>query len=155
MNADSDSPRIATLPPLIYLAFFLLGLALDYLHPLPFLSQGLQYASGAAAIALGGALAIPSLVLFRRAGTNVDVRKPATAIVSEGPYRVTRNPMYLGLLLVYVGAGLMTDSIWIVALAIPLVAIVSTAVIAREERYLERKFGDQYRRYKQQVRRWI
>lgn len=88
---------------------------------------------------------------FHKIGTTAHVYKPATA----GPYRITRNPMYLALSLLYLGIGLMTGGIWVLGLIIPAVVTMNLGVIAREERYLERKFGPAYLSYKTSVRRWL
>jgi protein-S-isoprenylcysteine O-methyltransferase Ste14 len=111
---------------------------------------------------LGGALFVAGLALlasfntaFHRKGTAVEPWKPTTAIVSTGPYRLTRNPAYVGMALVYAGIAVMSDALWTLA-PLPLVLlIVDRGVIAREERYLERKFGQEYLEYKRRVRRWI
>lgn len=93
--------------------------------------------------------------LFRQLGTNVPPSQPTTLIATTGPYRWTRNPMYLGMALVYAGLAIGFDGPIALAL-LPLVLIaIQTQVIAREERYLEAKFGDDYRRYKAGVRRWL
>jgi protein-S-isoprenylcysteine O-methyltransferase Ste14 len=93
--------------------------------------------------------------MFRRLGTNVPPSQPTTLIATTGPYRWTRNPMYLGMALIYSGLAIGLDGPIAFAL-LPLVLIaIQTQVIAREERYLEAKFGDDYRRYKAEVRRWL
>ena len=92
---------------------------------------------------------------FSRKGTAVEPWKPTTAIVTTGPYRLTRNPAYLGMALTYVGIALMSDALWVL-LPLPVVlAVIDRAVIAREERYLERKFGDEYLDFKRRRRRWV
>ena len=111
---------------------------------------------------LGGALLLAGLALlasfnmaFQRKGTAVEPWKPTTAIVTTGPYRLTRNPAYLGMALIYAGIAVMSDAFWTLA-PLPLVLlIIDRAVIAREERYLERKFGQEYLDYKRSVRRWL
>jgi protein-S-isoprenylcysteine O-methyltransferase Ste14 len=110
----------------------------------------------------GGLLVVAGLALlasfntaFGRKGTAVEPWKPTTAIVTTGPYRLTRNPAYLGMALTYVGIALLAGALWALV-PLPFVLIViDRAVIAREERYLERKFGRQYLDYKAGVRRWI
>jgi protein-S-isoprenylcysteine O-methyltransferase Ste14 len=99
--------------------------------------------------------AYPAAGLFRRLGTHVPPSQPTTLIATTGPYRWTRNPMYLGMALIYAGLAIGFDGPIALAL-LPLVLIaIQTQVIAREERYLEAKFGDDYRRYKAEVRRWL
>ena len=150
-----DSPGVIARPPLILLGFLLLGLALDWLKPLPFLPSAVQYALGGALIALALVLAVAAIICFTRAGTNVPTYLPATALVVAGPYRFSRNPIYVGMIVLVLGIGIMVDSIWIVALAAPFALVLRYGVIAREERYLAAKFGDAYRLYCTQVRRWI
>ena len=93
------------------------------------------------------------LLQFHRAGTTFDPRKATTALITGGPYRFSRNPSYVSLSLLYVGVGIAADSIWILGLFIPTLAVMHYGVICREERYLENKFGEEYLRYKRTVRR--
>ncbi len=150
-----DTPGVIARPPLIYLGFLALGLALDWLWPNPLLSEMLRYILGGALIGLGFALALASIRCFKAAGTNFDTQKPATAILSDGPYRISRNPIYVGLTAAYAGIGIALDapSVWV--LLIPTLVVMHYGVILREERYLERKFGKEYLDYKSSVRRWI
>ena len=92
---------------------------------------------------------------MRRAGTNVRPDQPATTIVMGGPFRFTRNPLYVGTTGLYVGVALLVDALRPLVLLVPLLAIVEWGVICREERYLEAKFGDAYRTYRARVRRWL
>jgi protein-S-isoprenylcysteine O-methyltransferase Ste14 len=100
-------------------------------------------------------LGISAVVTFRRAGTTPNPTKPTTALAFGGPYRFTRNPMYLGLVLLVVGLALVMNSIWLVIMSVPVLLLLRQAVILREERYLEGKFGEDYLAYKKRVRRWI
>ena len=117
-----DVPGVIAPPPLILLGHLLAGLALDWLWPAPFLPPAIQYALGAVLIALALALGGAAVVRFLRAGTNVPTRRPATALVIAGPYRFSRNPIYVGMILLLLGIGIMVDSIWIVALAVLITA---------------------------------
>lgn len=92
---------------------------------------------------------------FRRAGTNVETYRPSTTVVRDGLYRFSRNPIYLSLGLDDAGIGIAAASFWVLALLIPLFLIIRYGVIAREERYLEQKFGAEYFAYKQSTRRWL
>ncbi len=108
----------------------------------------------------GGEASAAGIVLmgtrrFQAAGTNIPPSLPTTALVIDGIYRRTRNPLYLGMTLVYLGLGVAAGSIWAIVLVVPLLWVINTGVVAREERYLERKFGDAYRAYKARVRRWV
>jgi protein-S-isoprenylcysteine O-methyltransferase Ste14 len=92
---------------------------------------------------------------FRRHGTNVPTYKPATALVTDGPYRFSRNPGYVSMFLIYAGIVLAADNAWLLGLLVIFVAVIHYGVVRREEHYLEHRFGDDYRRYRSAVRRWI
>ncbi len=85
----------------------------------------------------------------------MDPWRASSALVTSGPYRFTRNPMYLGMASLYAGIALAFGLLWSLALLLAVLVVIDRGVIAREERYLERRFGDEYRIYKQQVRRWL
>ena len=152
---EPDAPGVIAKPPFIYLGFLALGLVLDWLWPHPLLPETLRYTLGGALIVLGFTFVLDSIRRFKAAGTNFDTQKPATAILSEGPYRVSRNPIYIGLTAIYAGTGIALDAPWVWVLLIPALAVIHYGVILREERYLERKFGQEYLDYKARVRRWI
>lgn len=152
---DQDRPRVIARPPLIYLAFLAAGLGLGYGWPAPFVADAARYPLSGTLCALGVALAVFAFRRFRRAGTNVQTWKASTALVAEGPFRFSRNPIYVALTLIYCGIGVAADSGWVLGLAVPLLAVMRYGVIAPEERYLEAKFGDAYRDYKGRVRRWL
>lgn len=150
-----DHAGVAVPPPLIYVVLFGVGLLLNLLVPLGFAPSLLARVAALMFLGAGVLLAGWSNLLFRRAGTSLVPVRPSTALVVRGAYRLTRNPMYLGLLCVYIAAALWFGSIWALILA-PLVALlVQRLAIAKEERYLMRRFGDAYRQYCAQVRRWI
>ena len=92
---------------------------------------------------------------FRRHGTRVETYRPTTAIAQTGIYRFSRNPIYLAMGFPIAGLAIALDTLWIAAAAVPFYAVIRYFVIAREEDYLERKFGDEYRAYKARVRRWL
>ena len=142
-------------PPFLYAGLLLLGLLLEDLLPLPRLPRTPSRLMAAALLLSGGGLLLWSLGLFLRARTSPLPMRPTTALVGSGPYRWTRNPMYLGMLLVYLGAALLFDVTWALVLSPVIVALVNRLVIAREERYLEAKFGEEYLQYKARVGRWI
>ncbi len=152
---EQDQPGVIAKPPLIYAGMLLLSLGLNAMWPAWVVPDALRYPAGLLLGTLGVGVAAAAFRAFRLAGTNVDVHKPATAIATTGPYRFSRNPMYLSLTLIYVGIGMGVNSLWTLALSIPLLAVMRYGVIVREERYLERKFGDTYVRYKVSVRRWL
>ena len=98
---------------------------------------------------------VSALVTFRGVGTTPNPTKPAAALALGGPYRFTRNPMYLGWVFAYVGAALLVNAVWPLVFLPVVIAVVQRMFIEKEERYLERKFGDAYRQYKVRVRRWL
>jgi protein-S-isoprenylcysteine O-methyltransferase Ste14 len=156
--ARTDPPESSGIrfpPPFLYVALLLLGLLLEELAPLPRLPRTPSRLIAAALLAPGLGLLAWSLGLFLRARTSPLPMRPTTALVGSGPYRWTRNPMYLGMLLVYLGVALLFDLTWALVLSPAVVALVDRFVIRREELYLEAKFGEEYRRYKARVGRWI
>jgi protein-S-isoprenylcysteine O-methyltransferase Ste14 len=154
---DKDVPGVIALPPLIFAGFLVVGLALDWLlWPLGHLATGRwHYAVGAVLILGGIAVGLLGERRLHRAGTNVSPYKPSTTIVSGGIYAYTRNPLYLALALILAGAALLANGIWTLAMVLPFLLVIRYGVIAREEAYLERKFGDIYGDYKARVRRWL
>jgi protein-S-isoprenylcysteine O-methyltransferase Ste14 len=152
--AERDAPGVIAPPPLIYLAGLAVGFGLEALLPSASVPVALQWA-GCALIVAGVFLAGSFVAAFRRAHTNVDPGKPTTTIVTSGPYRLTRNPGYLGMALAYTGIALLSGALWPLLSLIPVLLIIDRAVIAREERYLEAKFGSEYVAYKARVRRWL
>jgi protein-S-isoprenylcysteine O-methyltransferase Ste14 len=142
-------------PPLIYLGGLAAGFALDAALPSPELPGAVAVPLGGALVATGVALAGSFAAAFRRAGTPVDPYRTTTSIVTTGPYKLTRNPAYVGMASAYVGIALLARKPWALATLVPTVALIDRGVIAREERYLTRRFGDEYRAYTTRVRRWL
>lgn len=157
MAVEPDSAGVRLPPPFIYLGALLLGLAADRLVALSYfgIDRWLLVATGALLFAAGAVMMLAAAGLFRRLGTNIPPSRPTTLIATTGPYRWTRNPMYLGMSFVYAGIAVgLNGAIALVLLPLVLI-VIQRRVIAREERYLEAKFGDEYRRYKAEVRRWL
>jgi len=150
-----DHPGVITHPPFLYGGFALAGAIANLFARVHVIGEPAQYWAGGAAALAGVALMVAGVSRFRRAGTNVPTHKPATAIVTTGPYRFTRNPLYLALTLIYTGIALAIDNVIMLGLLAPLLLVMRYGVIGREEAYLERKFGEEYRTYKARVRRWI
>jgi len=123
--------------------------------PLPFLPGTLAVPLGVPLVAVAIALFSYSVAKFRAAGTPVPARKPTTVIVRTGPYRFSRNPIYLAFSVFQLGIAIWANSVWLLATLVGAVALVHYVVIRREEQYLERKFGAQYLDYKASVRRWL
>jgi protein-S-isoprenylcysteine O-methyltransferase Ste14 len=154
-DEERDNPGVIAPPPLIYAAALAAGLLLNRRYRIPFLPRPLTRALGWPLVIGGLAVGFLGSREMRRAETNLDPYKPTTAIVTEGPYRFTRNPLYLSMILIYGGISALANALPPVLL-IPIVQhLMRRGVIEREERYLERKFGDEYLQYKTRVRRWI
>ena len=154
-STDDDRPGVLAFPPLIYAAGLIAGFLLQALLPLH-LGWGIGgRLLGGLLLALALAIVLWAERTMSRAGTNVNPMKPAKALVTEGPFRYSRNPMYLALTTLYVGISLLFAT-FAPLIFLPLVlAVMHFGVILREERYLELKFGQEYRRYKARVRRWL
>ena len=150
-----EGPGLPVHPPVLYLAGLLVGMGLNSLWPIAPVPGRWGSPVGVMLIVLGLTIMPPVLAGFRRAGTPFDAHRPASALVTEGPYRFSRNPAYLALTLWYLGLGLLLNNGWVLLLALPLVGVMHRWAIPREERHLEARFGDQYRRYKAAVRRWL
>ena len=150
-----DNPGVITLPPFIFIAFLGVGVILHNIFPLHFIQGPIRNIVGA--IFLAYSVLVASLAIFqmRRAGTNIDVRKPSTTVVTDGIYRFTRNPMYLSMALLLISISVLISNIWILVLTPVFIIVMQRGVIEREERYLEGKFGTEYTSYKKRTRRWI
>jgi protein-S-isoprenylcysteine O-methyltransferase Ste14 len=156
MSEAIDTPNVAIRPPVAWGLAFVAGLGADWLYPLPFVPASVPRAwVGGGVFAVGFVLAIWAIVTMRKAGTRVEIHKPTTTIVANGPYRVTRNPIYIGMFLGQAGLAIGFDSLWILATLVPFCFVIRYGVIAREESYLERRFGAVYLGYKSRVRRWV
>ena len=151
----SDRAEVKILPPVILLPVFGLQAILWSLAPSPFLPRHVALPPGLTVVAGSIALAILGAKEIVRAGTAFDSRKTTTALVGSGVYQFTRNPVYLSMVLLIVGAGLALNSLWALLLAIPTAGTLYLTAIRPEERYLEAKFGDAYRAYGREVPRWF
>jgi protein-S-isoprenylcysteine O-methyltransferase Ste14 len=157
MEKASDGARVRFPPPLIYVAGLALGVAADRFGHLPRLGLPLTLRdiAGFGLVVAGFAVSFAGAGLFMRRGTAIIPYKPATQLVTSGIYSWTRNPMYLGMALIYAGVAIFMNSLAALVL-LPLVLMtIQTQVIAPEEAYLERAFGDDYVAYKKRVRAWI
>lgn len=156
MNQNTDHSNAIIRPPIAWALAFVIGLGLDWLYPLRFLPASVPGVwLGAGIFALGLVLAIWAIVTIRKAGTRIETHQPTTAIVTRGPYRFSRNPIYTGMILGQIGLAVGFDSLWILAMLVPFYLVIRHGVIAREEAYLARKFGEAYTVYKARVRRWL
>lgn len=158
---DSGTAGAIARPPVLFLAALLLGFVMDHLLPMPAPIPGDGPAHWVSAI-VAGCLILVGLAAFGAgvrnftcAGTPVQGTRPTRVLVTRGIHGWSRNPIYLGMFLIYAGVGLAVRSPWILILLLPLALTMRYGVVAREEAYLERRFGATYRAYKARVRRWL
>jgi protein-S-isoprenylcysteine O-methyltransferase Ste14 len=164
-DARSEKPRPAAVPevanvgvvrpPLIHLTAILLGVGLHLAWPVGLVARPQGAWLGGAAILLAIALFVSAVRTFRAAGTPVPGHRPTTTIVRTGPYRFSRNPIYLAFSLLQLGLALWIDTLWLIVTLLPAVALMALVVIPREEQYLEARFPLVYPSYKASVRRWL
>jgi protein-S-isoprenylcysteine O-methyltransferase Ste14 len=150
-----DRPNVIARPPRIVLAFLAAGFVLDQFMLAPFLCEPVQYLGGAGLLIGGIALMAAAMRRFRAVGTSIETWRSSAAIVADGPYAMTRNPLYVSLLLIYTAIGVIANAPAVVALLPVLFAALHFGVVLREEDYLECKFGDSYLEYRQSVPRWF
>src|SRR5262245_55589187 len=156
MNDTTDTANVIIRPPIAWALAVLAGLALQWIVAVPFMPAAVP------AGWIGGVVVVAALPLFAwaivtitRAGSNVPTNRPTTAIVETGPYRFTRNPIYLGRCPGLVGLAIALDNLWLLGTLVPFALVIRYGVVVSEEAYLERKFGDAYRHYRTRVRRWL
>jgi protein-S-isoprenylcysteine O-methyltransferase Ste14 len=158
MAPAADRPGVIAPPPLIATLAVVFGLLLDRMLPAyllaTMLSRGERIAVGLLFALAGGALAVAAERRFKAVGTNVQPWKPALNLATDGVYTKLRNPMYVGLLLLVGGIGIALASDWTLVLLVPTAIVLHYGVVLREERYLDAKFGEPYRRYQAAVPRW-
>ena len=149
---DTANPGVLR-PPLVYTAAVGLGLALQSAWPIELIA-GARLPGGAAML-IAVVLFLSAVRTLRTAGTPVPGDRPTTAIVRAGPYRFSRNPIYLAFSLLQLGIAGWVNSLWLLITLVPAVALMSLVVIPREERYLARRFPSEYPAYRAAVRRWL
>jgi protein-S-isoprenylcysteine O-methyltransferase Ste14 len=152
---QSDRAGVIFPPPLVALLALVAAIALDHFWPLPTAPRALALALGAALSVFGIGIAAWGRITLMKSGTNVNPYKPTSSIVSSGPFRFTRNPLYVGLQSLFIGLSLLAGTWWGVVLLVPVFLVLHYGVVLREEAYLERKFGKPYLSYKSNVRRWL
>jgi protein-S-isoprenylcysteine O-methyltransferase Ste14 len=154
-NDEQDNAGIRVPPPLLYLAPLVSGLLLDRRYHVPFLPRGMARTLGWALLSGGVILAGWFLRTMRSADTSIRTDKPVSGLATGGPFRYTRNPGYLSLARIYAGIAVHRNATWAVLLLPAVLLVIQREVIGREERYLERTFGEEYLAYKTRVRRWV
>jgi protein-S-isoprenylcysteine O-methyltransferase Ste14 len=143
-------------PPAAWALAAVSGLALGWLAPAPFLpNRALAAWTGAGIFVLALGLLVWASTTIRASGSNIPTNRPTTTIVETGPYRFSRNPIYVAMFLGLIGLAVGFDELWLLASLALFALVIRYGVVAREEAYLERKFGDAYRRYRARARRWL
>ena len=152
---EQDKAGIVAPPPLVYLGTLGFGLLLNRKFPITFLPRRISRGFGWPLLG-GGVLLLGWFEwALRRGDTPASPYKPVSRIVTEGPFQYTRNPGYLSMAMIYTGIAGLANALWAILLLPVALLVIQRGVIEREERYLERKFGEEYLRYKARVRRWI
>jgi protein-S-isoprenylcysteine O-methyltransferase Ste14 len=155
LSPEEDRPGVPIAPPLLFVIPIVASLALEWLLPTSFIHGSLRWVPGVLLTIAGIALSVGGFLTQKRAGTDPFPYHPSMRIVAHGPYRFSRNPIYFGFALLTLGLAILVDSAWML-LALPIgLVLIDRFVITREERYLERKFGEEYLNYKRGVRHWI
>ena len=150
-----DNAGIITHPPFFYVGFVILALVFDYFYPLEIGYINITKPAAIIILVIGIFIMIAAGKMFRSDKQDVSVHTKTENIYQSGIYAYSRNPLYLALTMIALAGGLYFDKLWILISLIPVLYIMNKMVIAKEEAYLERKFGDEYRAYKEKVRRWI
>lgn len=153
-TTNPDHPGVIALPPLIMAVNTAAGVVAHWIWPLALLPVWPARVAGALLVAAAGGLAIWAKRSMDRAGTAIKPSLPTTALVTDGPFRHTRNPMYVSLCVLHLGIALLVNGLLPVLFLLPLALTLHFGVIRREERYLSAKFGDTYLGYQRRVRRW-
>src|SRR3984893_16164728 len=153
--SSSDAPNVKIIPPLVYLAGLLIGFLANIWMPIKVVPNLVAWTLGGLFIFCGAVLMGSPVFNFRAVGTTVRPDRAASTLVIAGPYKITRNPMYLGLAFVYFGIAIAGQSVWALILLPVVLLVVQRGAIEPEEAFLEKRFGAEYSRYKEKVRRWI
>lgn len=156
MSEAADHAGVPIHPPLFFLSALLLGVVIDdRIRSLPVFAKDEWRWIGLVGLVVGAAVVRSGRRAMVSRGTNVNPTQPTTTIVEAGPFRFTRNPLYLGLTLIYIGLSLLLNTWWSVFLLVPVWVLMHRFVVRREEAYLERKFGGTYLDYRRRVRRYL
>lgn len=155
MAEPRDTAGVRVPPPLIYFGFLVVGLVINYLAPFPFLPANVTLIVGIPLMAVGLLSGFLTIATMIRSGTSPDLDEPTKAIVTSGPYRFSRNPIYISFALIYLGIAAAFNALAALVFLPVALVVIDRSVIVREEKYLEQKFGEEYLSYKERVRRWV
>jgi protein-S-isoprenylcysteine O-methyltransferase Ste14 len=152
--SQADAPKVRIFPPLVYLAGLAVGHVVNRWLPVDALPVGAAWIAGAILFVAGLGLIASAMVNFARSGTTIRPDRASTSLVIAGPYKFTRNPMYVGMAIAYLGLAIADRSLASLILLPVVLLVIRRAVITHEEAFLERRFGSAYTDYKTRVRRW-
>jgi protein-S-isoprenylcysteine O-methyltransferase Ste14 len=155
MTEKKDHPGVIAPPPLIFLSGLLFGALITWFYPVTLLPGGLAVLLGNLLLLGGIAVIALAYLHMKKAKTNIEPWKPTTRILDSGLYRFSRNPIYVGMIAIYLGVTCLFNSVWFLPFLPLVLLVVHYGVILREEKYLENKFGEEYLDYQKRVRRWI
>jgi protein-S-isoprenylcysteine O-methyltransferase Ste14 len=155
MTDKKDAPNVIAPPPLIFSGGLLLGGFVAWHHPFPVFPPTISLVVGFLLSVVGTGVIVTTWRQMNTAKTNIEPWKPTTAILDSGLFGISRNPIYVAMILIYLGVTCLFNSIWFLPFLPIVLLIIYFGVILREEKYLESKFGDEYLNYKKRVRRWI
>jgi protein-S-isoprenylcysteine O-methyltransferase Ste14 len=150
-----EHPGVLAPPPLLYVGALAVALALNWVWPVPIASHPALLWLGVAVVCAGLALNFWGAYSMIRAKTPINPYRPVVTVVDSGAFRVSRNPLYVGLHAIFLGMALILNTLWVLLAWLPLLAVIHYGVVLREERHLEAKFGEPYRRYSSKVRRYL
>lgn len=155
-HLDSPPLRLIAAPPVMYLGMLLLGVAIHALAPISiFPATPAREILAGFLLVISGVFARWAFLTMRRSGTTANPKQPSQALVTDGPFRISRNPIYVAMTGLYVGMAFLVNSAWPLVLLVPLLVVMQWGVILREEHYLAGKFGSEYTAYRSRVRRWL
>ena len=156
LQRATDTPNIVILPPVLVGGSLMIGIVIHYtIWTIPILPTVIARVLGFTVFVSAGLLAHLSHRAMRRVGTNVLPTRPTLALATDGPYRYTRNPLYVAAIGVYLGVTLWVDGWAPLVLLFPMAWLLHRGIVLREEQYLANKFGEEYRAYQSRVRRWL
>ena len=155
LNVDVDSPKVTIPPPLVLAGLILISLPVQCYYPMPLLPGVVRWIWGVSLFVVGMGLVFTSARIFRKNKTHVEPWKTTSCIVETGPYQYTRNPIYVAGMVLMLAVAFLVNSVWIVIAEIPFFFFLHFWVVPKEEKYLEAKFGEVYKKYKAKVTRWV
>jgi protein-S-isoprenylcysteine O-methyltransferase Ste14 len=155
MTDGNDAPNVKIIPPLVYLAGIVIGFLATIWMPTKVVPNSVAWTVGGILICCGAVLTGSALLKFKDVGTTVRPDRAASTLVIGGPYKITRNPTYLGLALIYLGITTAGQSVWALILLAVVLTVIQRGAIEPEEAFLEKRFGATYINYTEKVRRWL